>query len=162
MTRSSRDTTNIFTYKEPKVAGQGTFDEEMTRYKLHMSSQGVVCQNIRHFGGVYMKDKNPPEFDPDGMWYLCLDPEVKLKRGSCIVYSIGLDTVVAMYRSHHKSKKYAKFLMFSLHRGIFGNKCHFLLECTLETIVLYVTRIHNIHVRLAKRRFACINTFSTL
>jgi hypothetical protein len=74
------------------MAGTGSYDDEMRRYNLFMSSQGVICQNIRHFGGKYMKDKNPPEFDPDGSWYLCLDPEVSLWPGSCIVYSIGYNT----------------------------------------------------------------------
>ena len=79
----------IFTYKDPPKAGTGSYDDEMRRYNLFMSSQGVICQNIRHFGGMYMQNKNPPEFDPDGSWYLCLDPEVALRPGSCIVYSIG-------------------------------------------------------------------------
>lgn len=80
---------DIFTYKVPPVAGTGSYDEEMRRYNLFVSSQGVICENIHHFGGTYMKNKDPPEFDPDGSWYLCLDPEVSLVPGSCIVYSIG-------------------------------------------------------------------------
>ena len=80
---------DIFTYKDPPMAGTGSYDEELRRYNIFMSTQGVICQNIRHFGGIYMKNKDPPEFDPDGSWYLCLDPEVSLRAGSCIVYSVG-------------------------------------------------------------------------
>ncbi|XP_028397120.1 uncharacterized protein LOC114520958 isoform X3 [Dendronephthya gigantea] len=83
---------DIFFYKDPPIAGRvGSYGEEMHRYDLFMSTQGVVCKNIRHFGGKYMKNKDPPEFDPDGTWYLCLDPEVGLTPGSCIVYSIGIN-----------------------------------------------------------------------
>ena len=80
---------DIFKYKDPPIAGTGSYNEELRRFGLFTSSQGVICQNIRHFGGIYMQNQNPPEFDPDGSWYLCLDPEVSLRPGSCIVYSIG-------------------------------------------------------------------------
>ena len=80
---------DIFSYIDPPIAGTGSYNEEMRRYDLFLSTQGVICRNIRHFGGQYRKNKNPPAYDPDGAWYLCLDPEVSLKRGSCIVYSIG-------------------------------------------------------------------------
>ena len=82
-------TDDIFKYKDPPIAGTGSYADEMRRYNLFMSRQGVICQNIRHFGGKYIKDRNPPEYDPDGTWYLCLDPEVSLKPEYCIVYSIG-------------------------------------------------------------------------
>ncbi|XP_028397116.1 methyltransferase-like protein 24 isoform X1 [Dendronephthya gigantea] len=83
---------DIFSYKEPPIAGRiGSYTEEMRRYDLFMATQGVVCKNIRHFGGVYRENKGPPEFDPDGLWNLCLDREVGLTRGSCIVYSIGIN-----------------------------------------------------------------------
>ena len=85
----SKTAVDIFNYVDPPIAGTGSYAEEKRRYDLFMASQGVICQNIRHFGGKYMKDKNPPEFDPDGSWYLCLDPEVSLRPGSCIVYSVG-------------------------------------------------------------------------
>ena len=71
------------------MAGSGSYDEELRRYNLFMSSQGVICQRIRHFGGIYHTGKGPPEFDPDGSWYICLDPEVLLIPGRCVVYSIG-------------------------------------------------------------------------
>ena len=74
---------------EPDMAGSGNYEEELRRYNLFMSSQGIICQNIRHFGGMYMRFKDPPEFDPDGAWYLCLDPEIELKRHKCVVYSVG-------------------------------------------------------------------------
>ena len=79
----------MFAYKEPPVAGKGTYEEEMRRYRLFLYRHGVICTNIRHFGGHYRKGYDPPENDPDGAWYLCVDPEASLTPGSCIVYSIG-------------------------------------------------------------------------
>ena len=84
-----RPTDDLFKYVEPDMAGSGNYEEELRRYNLFMSSQGIICQNIRHFGGMYMRFKDPPEFDPDGAWYLCLDPEIELKRHKCVVYSVG-------------------------------------------------------------------------
>ena len=80
---------NIFTYIHPPEAGNGSYADELQRFRLFVSSQGVICQNIHHFGGRYFKKRKPPDDDPDGTWYLCLDPEVSLKPKSCIVYSIG-------------------------------------------------------------------------
>ena len=80
---------DIFTYQEPPMAGKGTYEEELRRYRLSVSRHGVICQDIRHFGGVYGKGRDPPEYEPDGTWYLCLDPEASLTPKSCIVYSIG-------------------------------------------------------------------------
>ncbi len=79
----------IFTYQEPPMAGRGTYEEELRRFRLFVSRRGVICQDIRHFGGQYKKGYDPPEYEPDGTWYLCLDPEASLTPKSCIVYSIG-------------------------------------------------------------------------
>ena len=89
MLQPTAEPDDIFAYKEPPMAGKGTFEEEFRRLKLFLLRQGVICQNIRHFGGKYAIHFQPPEYDPDGAWYLCLDPEVGLTPGSCIVYSIG-------------------------------------------------------------------------
>ncbi len=71
------------------MAGKGTYEEELRRYRLFVSRHGVICTNIRHFGGHYGMGGSPPEQDPDGTWYLCLDPEASLTPKSCIVYSLG-------------------------------------------------------------------------
>ena len=88
--------TDIFTYVEPPQAGGGSYGEELRRFRLFLSTQGVICQDIRHFGGAQNKDPNP-ELDHDGAWYLCLDPEASLQPKSCIVYSIGYVVVYILY-----------------------------------------------------------------
>ncbi len=80
---------DMFTYKDPPPAGRGTDREEIRRYRLFLSRHGAICQDIRHFGGRYMQGRDPPEYEPDGTWYLCLDPEASLTPKSCIVYSVG-------------------------------------------------------------------------
>ena len=85
---------NIFTFVNPPKAGNGSYAQEFQRFKLFMSTQGAICQNIRHFGGKYGENRNPADHDPDGAWNICLDPEVSLDSKSCIVYSVGY---VAMY-----------------------------------------------------------------
>ena len=83
---SNKAETDIFTYMDPPKAGNGSHAEEYRRFRVFVVTQGVICQDIRHFGG---KGHGDPEKDHDGAWYLCLDPEVSLQRSSCIVYSIG-------------------------------------------------------------------------
>lgn len=85
----AKPASNIFTYVHPPKAGNGSYVHELQRFRMFMSSQGVICQNIRHFGGKYFMKRKPPDDDPDGTWYLCLDPEISLDPKSCIVYSIG-------------------------------------------------------------------------
>ena len=80
---------DMFTYKDPPPAGRGSDREENRRYRLFLSRHGAICQDIRHFGGRYMQGRDPPENEPDGTWYLCLDPEASLTPKSCIVYSVG-------------------------------------------------------------------------
>ena len=79
---------DIFTYILPSKAGSGSYAEELRRFRLFVSTQGVICQDIRHFGGQRIENEDP-EMDHDGAWYLCLDLEVSLKPKSCIVYSAG-------------------------------------------------------------------------
>lgn len=85
---TAKPESDIFTYILPSKAGSGSYADELRRFRLFVSTQGVICQDIRHFGGRRIENEDP-EMDHDGAWYLCLDPEVSLKPKSCIVYSAG-------------------------------------------------------------------------
>lgn len=81
--------TDVFSYVAPPKTVSGTVREELARFELYLSTQGAICQKLGHFGGQLAKSKPYPEYDPDGMWFVCLDKEAAPVANNCIVYSFG-------------------------------------------------------------------------